>query len=29
LIVAELAKEYGCTDVDGQQLGTVLEQMKP
>jgi dehydrogenase/reductase SDR family protein 1 len=28
LIVAELAKEYGFTDIDGRQPGTILEQMR-
>jgi dehydrogenase/reductase SDR family protein 1 len=29
LIVADLAKHYGFTDIDGRQPGTILEQMAP
>ena len=29
LIVADLAKEYGFTDIDGRQPGTIFEQMAP
>ncbi len=29
LIVAELAKHYGFTDIDGRQPGTIFEQMAP
>lgn len=28
LIVAELAKQYGFTDIDGRQPGSILEQMR-
>ncbi len=29
LIVADVAKQYGFTDIDGRQPGTILEQMAP
>ncbi len=29
LIVADLAREYGFTDVDGRQPGNIVEQMRP
>ncbi len=29
LVVADLAKQYGFTDIDGRQPGTIFEQMAP
>ncbi len=29
LIVADIAKQYGFTDIDGRQPGTIVEQMAP